>query len=235
MKRFWLVIIVGLSVSMMSSGCMSNSLFMPTETSIPTATNTATKTPTSTSTSTKTPTPTKTRTPSPTATSTATATLTPKPRPKITYTPDLSTQEPTEETALTVTVEGVTPTIATPEEDWAPTTESTWQLGYQPFEASSTPACTEGHLVIDFYGLVAVGPAEGGLTWLRLDGMTYFLGRQGPNFYWGTGASSVPDMKALNVSVTFTSPTTLTVVYTLIPNEPPDCQHVYKYQGEKKW
>lgn len=231
MKRFRIVTTVGILVSMLTSGCMSNSLFIPTETSIPTATNTATQTqtPTSTATSTKTPTATKTRTPKPSPTATATATLTPKPRP--TNTPDPSTVEPTTEG----TEEGITPTVATLEPDWAPTGPLTFQLGYQPFEAFSTPACTGGHIVIDFYGLVAVAPADNGLSWQRLDGMSYFLARQGPNFYWGTGASSVPDMKALNVGVTFTSATTLVVTYTLIPTEPPDCQHVYKYQGEKQW
>ncbi|MBN1312845.1 MAG: hypothetical protein JXB30_15635 [Anaerolineae bacterium] len=226
MKRFRFVMIVVVFVSLLTSGCMSNSLFVPTETGVPTATYTATKTPTETPTPTKTPTATRTPTPSRTPTETATLTSTPKPLPKVTFTPDLSTEEPTEE---------VPATEETQEPDWAPTANSTWQLGYQPFESYSTSQCTGGHFVHDFYGLVAIAPTEGGLTWTRLDGMSYFLGRQSPNFYWGTGASSIEGMKALNVSVTFTSPTMLTVVYTLIPNEPPDCQHVYKYTGEKPW
>jgi hypothetical protein len=238
MKRFWTVLMTGLFIGLFSSGCMSDSLFIPTETGVPTATDTATVTPlptkTSTPTSTKTPKPSST----PTKTATATATKTKTPLPKPTNTPlptvdaTLTTLTPTVE--ITLTVAGVTPTVVTPEPDWAPTADSRWQLGYQPFNAYSTPACTDGHLPIDFYGLVAVAPADGGLTWLRLDGMSYFLGRISPNNYWGTGASSMAEM-TLNVGVLFTSPTMLTVTYTLVPNATPDCQHVYQYQGEKKW
>lgn len=69
---------------------------------------------------------------------------------------------------------------------------------------------------------------------MRQDNMTYFLGRASPNTYWGTGASSLEDTK-LNVSVSFTSPTTLLVTYTLVPNAIPECQHIYQYEGTKNW
>lgn len=226
MKRFWLIAIV-LSISALTSGCVSGSLFMPTETPTPTDTSTPTTTPSPTSTPTATRTPTVTRTPTMTRTPTATVTNTPRPRP--TSTPDLTTTPATPVS----TPEGVTPTAATQEPDWAPAANSVWQLGYEPISASSTSACPE-HLTVDFYGLVGVNPAQGGLSWLRQDNTTYFLGRVSPNNYWGSGTSSLPDM-TLRVSVSFTSPTTLIVIYTLVPNATPDCQHIYQYEGVKSW
>jgi hypothetical protein len=230
MKKFWLTAMTVVLVSTVASGCVSGSLFRPTETPTPTETNTPTVTPSPTSTPTATRTPTTTRTPTPSRTPTATATRTPRPRPT-TNPADLTTTPPTpSDGSPTVTVAGLTPTVATLEPDWAPTSPINWVLGYQPV-ATSAEGCAE-YPPVDFYGLVRITPAEGGLTWLRsTDNMSYFLGRQSPNNYWGSGATSVPDMKLLEVGVIFTSPTTLIVTYTLIPNEAPNCRRVYRYEG----
>jgi hypothetical protein len=233
MKRFWLIVFI-VSIGALTSGCISGSLFKPTVTPTPTDTSTPTTTPSPTSTPTATRTPTPTRKPTATRTATPTATATLRPRPKATNTPDLTTTPATPVTPTVATPGGVTPTVATLEPDWAPTAPSVWQLGYQPISASSTSACPE-HLIHDFYGLVGVDPAQGGLSWHRsTDGMSYFLGRVSPNNYWGSGSSSLPDM-TLKISVGFSSPTTLLVTYTLVPNATPDCQHVYTYEGTKSW
>ena len=126
--------------------------------------------------------------------------------------------------------------MATPEQDWAPTANSVWVLGYQPFNAYSTAACPE-HLVVDFYGKVAIAPATNGLSWQRTDGSSYFVARLSPNNYGGSGnyGDGSANPMTLHIGVTFTGPTLLTVTYTLVPNATPDCQHVYQYQGTKEW
>jgi hypothetical protein len=127
------------------------------------------------------------------------------------------------------------PPTNTPEvENWVPTVAQIWQLGNDPISADSTDACG-GHLVIDFYGLVAVAPTgNGGLTWQRQDNIIYTLGLTSPNNLFGSGGSSMPDF-TLNISVSFTSATSLIVSYTLVPSANPDCKHNYRYQGTFNW
>jgi hypothetical protein len=200
----------------------------------PTPTPTLTPTDTATATATKTPRPTNTPTLTPTATATATVTPTKAPTRK----PTTPSSQPTNSSDVTVTPGDSQPTTepptSTPQVDnWVPTVSQVWQLGNDPISADSTDACG-GHMVIDFYGLVAVTPSGSGITWQRQDGIVYTLGLTSPNNLYGSGPSSMPDF-TLNISVSFTSPTTLIVSYTLVQNANPDCKHNYRYQGSFAW
>jgi hypothetical protein len=90
-------------------------------------------------------------------------------------------------------------------------------------------------MFIDFYGLVAVAPAgNNALTWQRTDGSTYTIQLVSINNYYGAGASPVPGF-SLTISVSFTSPTTLAVAYTLISDADTNCKYTYQYNGVKAW
>jgi hypothetical protein len=118
------------------------------------------------------------------------------------------------------------------ESDWAPTTDTVWTLSRDPVATSSTEACPEP-IHFDFYGLVAIAPADGDLTWQRQTSLD-ILPRIEPNHYAGPAQSVLPGY-TLTIDVTFTSPTTLTVIHTLIPDDNPDCHHVFEYTGDFSW
>ena len=142
------------------------------------------------------------------------------------------TPEPTVEETSAVTPEPVDETPPPADEDWVPTQQSVWTLGYDPLETSTAPACAEP-IFYDFYGMVAITPAEGGLTW-QTQTTTYSLATVGPNSYSGEG-ETVVEGHTLTIDVTFTSATTLLVTFTLTEDANPDCQHVYEYDGEFSW
>ncbi len=209
------------------AGCAA---LFPTPTPTPAPTETATPSPSPT----WTPSPTDTATPTATATATATSTptATPTRRPTripVTRTP---TVETTPGTAEATSATGPTATSAGGT-GFAPTVATVWQLDYSATSTSKTAACGPD-MTVDFYGLVAVAPVEGGLTWKRQDGIVYTLQKTGPNSFAGGGASSLPGF-TLGVAVTFLSPTTLVVTYTLTPTDNTDCKYKWKYNGTFAW
>jgi hypothetical protein len=129
--------------------------------------------------------------------------------------------------------EEIEATEPVPEEtDWAPTTNSVWQLSRDPVATRSTEACPEP-VPFDFYGLVAIAPDPGGLTWQRQTSSDV-LERTDTNNYSGPAQSPLSGY-ALTIDVTFTSEITLTVIHTLIPEDNPDCHHEYEYTGDFSW
>lgn len=194
-----------------------------------------------------TPTATPTQTPEPTATFTATATDLPTETPTFTPTatdtpvPPTRTRRPATP-APTIDPALITPTdpaqaaaaSTTPEEqNFAPTVKQVWQLDYSPSSVTDAPACTE-LVVIDFYGLVAITPIDNGLNWQRTDGNVYALGKGSANNYYGGGVAPLPGYN-LSIAVTFTSPTTLIVAYTLNSETVADCKHTYQYGAVFAW
>lgn len=222
MLKFRAGILAGLATWVILSGCVTATP-EPTETPVPTATDTSTPKPTATKTPTRTPTATPTELP----TNTPTKTRVPATRVPKTAAP-VVTDAPTGEGP---TAEA--PTATEQVQSFAPTVATVWQLGRDPLSVNRTDACTED-LVLDFYGLVALAPQGTGMTWRRQDGLTYTLGLSSPNNYYGSGASSIPD-HSLSVGVTFTSPTTLLVSYTLTPNANADCHYTWNYDGTFQW
>ncbi len=221
MTRLRLGLLVGLVAWMIMSGCV-----------VATPEPTATPSPTETNTPTPEPTATNTAPPTPTATATETPTSTPtKTRVPPTHVP--KTAAPTTEAP---TGEGPTaepPTATTEATSFAPTVPTVWQLGRDPRSKSRTDACAED-LVLDFYGMVALSPVSGGMTWHRQDGTTYTLHLSSINNYFGSGPSSLPDY-TLGVGVTFTSPTTLLITYTLTPAANSDCHYKWNYDAVFSW
>jgi hypothetical protein len=189
------------------------------------ATDEPTPEPTNTARPTSTPRPTATRTPRPTRTPSPTATPEPD-----TNTPQLAeptTQAPTEES----TEEEPTEEEPTQEPaEFVPAGTSVWVLDTAPSETGSSEACPAPFFA-DFYGLVAIETIDNGITWMRAqDGITYTLQRQSPNVYWGSGESIYPGY-TLNISVVFTSPTSLGATFELLDQAVEGCSHYWKYGG----
>jgi hypothetical protein len=116
--------------------------------------------------------------------------------------------------------------------DWTPATSSVWTLSRDPVATASTEACPEP-IHFDFYGLVAIAPVDGGLTWQRqtsVDTLEWI----DTNHYAGPAQSVLPGY-SLTIDVTFTSATTLTVIHTLTPEDTPDCNHTFEYTGDFSW
>lgn len=191
----------------------------------PTATPTASPRPTETVEPTETNTPRPTATHTPTYTPTATATATRRP---VTAAPTATSDQ--NASATPDQSASATPTTA-PVADFVPPGDSLWQLDYSPFNVSRTDACP-GELVIDFYGRIAVTSGTDGITWRRPDGSSYSLARLSPNNYAGGGVAPLAGYN-LSIAVTFLSETTLTVTYTLIPQDNTNCNYIYQYNGVK--
>jgi hypothetical protein len=189
-----------------------------------------------------TPTATPTQTPEPSPTATATVTDLPTETPTMTATatnaptrtPKPATQSATIDPALITPTDPAQVMTATSEvQSFAPTVKAVWQLDYSPSNVTVTPVCTE-NVVIDFYGLVAISPVENGLNWQRTDGNVYFLSLSETNSYFGSGVAPLPGY-SLTIGVVFTSPTTLSVRYTLKSETIPDCKYTFQYGAVFAW
>jgi hypothetical protein len=116
--------------------------------------------------------------------------------------------------------------------DLAPTTNSVWQM--KPGTDNMTGTCS-GAPAINFCDhLAAIAPASGGITWRGMEASPYYLVRIQPNVYAYSGPN-ILGTGIINLTLTFTSDSTLKMTMSLTLSSEPDCQHVYFYSGTKNW
>jgi hypothetical protein len=116
--------------------------------------------------------------------------------------------------------------------DLAPTANSVWQM--RPGSDNLSGECS-GAPAINFCDhLAAIAPAEGGISWKGMEASPYILGRTRPNVYYYAGPN-VLGTGTLTMTLTFSSPTELNMIMTLVLNSEPDCQHTYYYSGTRNW
>lgn len=117
-------------------------------------------------------------------------------------------------------------------DDFAPAANSVWQMivgaDNMQGECSGTPAIT----FCDH--LAAISPAQGGVMWKGMEASPYYLTRIQPNVYAYSGPN-VLGTGTINMTLRFTSDSTVTMVQSLTLRSEPNCQHVYNYTGSKNW
>jgi hypothetical protein len=117
-------------------------------------------------------------------------------------------------------------------DDLAPTANSVWQM--VPGSDNMTGTCS-GAPAINFCDhLAAIAPASGGITWRGMEASPYYLVRIQPNVYAYSGPN-ILGTGIINLTLTFTSDSTLKMTMSLTLSSEPDCQHVYFYSGTKNW
>lgn len=220
MRVFWLSILV----LAMLAGCGPAAASDPTATPLPTDAPTTAPTNPPDPTATVEPTDLPTETPEPTDEPSATPTGEEATEEATAEVTEAATAESTEEPATTEEPSG--------EEDFAPTSTQVWQLDSNPYSVTSSPACAEGY-AYNFYGLVAVRPSSGNLTWQRQDS-TSTLARVSVNNYYGQIPGFLPGYD-LQIAVSFTSYTTLIVSHTLVSQANPACTHTFDYRAAYAW
>lgn len=116
--------------------------------------------------------------------------------------------------------------------DLAPAANSVWQM--QPGSDNMTGECS-GAPAINFCDhLAAIAPASGGISWRGMEPAPYLLSQVQPNVYAYSGPN-VNGTGTVNMTLRFTSETTLTMTMSLVLNSEPNCQHVYYYSGSRNW
>ncbi len=117
-------------------------------------------------------------------------------------------------------------------DDLAPAANSVWQM--VPGSDNMSGTCS-GEPAINFCDhLAAIAPASGGITWRGMEASPYYLVRIQPNVYAYSGPN-ILGTGTINLTLTFTSDTTLKMTMGLTLSSEPDCQHVYFYSGTKNW
>jgi hypothetical protein len=117
-------------------------------------------------------------------------------------------------------------------DDLAPAANSVWQM--KPGSDNLSGTCS-GAPAINFCDhLAAIAPASGGITWRGMEASPYYLVRIQPNVYAYSGPN-ILGTGTINLTLSFTSETTLKMTMSLVLNSEPDCQHVYFYSGTKNW
>jgi hypothetical protein len=117
-------------------------------------------------------------------------------------------------------------------DDLAPTANSVWQM--KPGTDNMSGTCS-GTPAINFCDhLAAIAPAAGGISWRGMEASPYYLVRIQPNVYAYSGPN-VLGTGTINLTLTFTSDSTLKMTMGLTLSSEPDCQHVYYYSGTKNW
>ncbi len=116
--------------------------------------------------------------------------------------------------------------------DLAPAANSVWQM--QPGEDNMSGECS-GAPAINFCDhLAAIAPAAGGISWKGMEPAPYMLTQVQPNVYAYSGPN-VNGTGTVNMTLRFTSETTLAMTMSLVLNSEPNCQHVYYYSGFRNW
>jgi hypothetical protein len=117
-------------------------------------------------------------------------------------------------------------------DDLAPKTNSVWQM--YPGSDNMSGDCT-GAPAINFCDhLAAISPASGGIMWKGMEASPYYLQQIQPNVYAYSGPNVLGTGK-INMTLRFTSESTVTMTQSLTLTSEPNCQHVYNYTGEKNW
>lgn len=116
--------------------------------------------------------------------------------------------------------------------DLAPTANTVWQM--VPGTDHMTGECT-GAPAINFCDhLAAIGPVPGGISWRGMEPTPYTLAQVQPNVYAYAGPN-VLGTGTVQMTLTFTSGTTLSMTLILVLSNEPNCQHIYYYTGTKNW
>jgi uncharacterized protein YraI len=117
-------------------------------------------------------------------------------------------------------------------DDFAPDGESVWQM--YPGSDQMSGECS-GAPAINFCDhLAAISPVSGGITWKGMEITPYYLIRIAPNVYAYSGPN-VLGTGTINMTLTFTSETALTMTQILVLSSEPGCQHTYYYTGTRNW
>lgn len=118
------------------------------------------------------------------------------------------------------------------ESDLAPAANSVWQM--VPGSDNMSGECS-GAPAINFCDhLAAIAPASGGISWRGMEPSPYLLTQIQPNVYSYAGPN-VNGTGTVNMTLNFTSETTLKMTMSLVLSSEPDCQHVYYYTGTRNW
>jgi uncharacterized protein YraI len=126
--------------------------------------------------------------------------------------------------------EGAAPTAGGT--DFAPAGNSVWQM--HPGADHMTGQCS-GAPAINFCDhLAAISPAPGGIMWKGMEASPYPMSRIQPNVYAYSGPN-VLGTGTINMTLSFTSDTTLNMTMSLKLNSEPNCEHVYYYSGTRNW
>ena len=116
--------------------------------------------------------------------------------------------------------------------DFSPAANSVWQM--KPGTDNMTGQCS-GAPAINFCDhLAAIAPADSGIMWRGMEASPYYLVRVQPNVYAYSGPN-VLGTGTVNMTLSFSSDSTLNMTMSLTLASEPDCQHIYYYSGARNW
>jgi uncharacterized protein YraI len=116
--------------------------------------------------------------------------------------------------------------------DLVPAGNSVWQM--HPGSDHMTGQCS-GEPAINFCDhLAAISPVSGGIMWKGMEASPYPLSRIQPNVYAYSGPN-VLGTGTINMTLSFTSETTLNMTMSLVLSSEPNCEHIYYYSGTRNW
>ncbi len=115
---------------------------------------------------------------------------------------------------------------------YAPAANSVWQM--IPGSDNMTGECS-GAPAINFCDhLAAIAPSGNGISWKGMEPSPYVMSQTQPNVYFYSGPNSA-GTGTVNMTLSFTSETTLSMTMSLVLSNEPGCQHVYYYSGTRNW
>lgn len=115
---------------------------------------------------------------------------------------------------------------------YAPTGNSVWQM--IPGSDNMSGECS-GAPAINFCDhLAAITPSGNGISWKGMEPSPYMMSQIQPNVYSYSGPNAA-GTGTVNMTLNFTSETTLSMTMSLVLNNEPGCQHVYYYSGTRNW
>ncbi|HVO71573.1 MAG TPA: hypothetical protein VMT24_16100, partial [Aggregatilineaceae bacterium] len=116
--------------------------------------------------------------------------------------------------------------------DLVPAGNSVWQM--HPGSDHMSGQCS-GAPAINFCDhLAAISPVSGGIMWKGMEASPYPLTRVRPNVYAYSGPN-VLGTGTINMTLSFTSESTLNMTMSLVLSSEPDCEHIYYYSGTRNW
>ena len=169
---------------------------------------------------------TQTQTASPPPSATATSTTAPTVTPAPSATPQPSETRPP--TATATATASPAPTARPTAGDFTPTAVSIWDTAFVGGDIT-TGTCANTDTPV--YGLVQITPQGDTLGWKNFEPAPYTFGRISANVWQYSGPTSTGD-GSVTMTVTFTSPTTLSMTRVFIATADPNCTHTRQYAGK---